>query len=359
MGDRNYQRDQDKLNRGDNILQEQRSGFLGRAGDLNELGQTQLRDESVNATAIRDMVDPYKYKQELQRDTNRAMQLKKAAAMLGMPTSALFNNLNSDESIVQRNANAVMGSEMNATDISPGRSSRNVGQLLGMNPLSSAVVGGQNSQLANYVGGKNAAYSGMRQGMMDNTNDAYDKYDDSVKRQMANGGDDIDPETGKKKTSGWRKVLGGVVKYGVPIALAATGVGAPAAAAMMAGSSFGGDMIAGKGVGESLMGAGMAAIPGGQMGSGMASGIANKVGRTAVEQGLRAAGENVPYVGAGLTLAGGLQQAGALPKAFGNSKPSPLAAAVNRQNPFQMPNALTQSQNLFPNRKNPFASVRF
>jgi hypothetical protein len=360
-GDRDYARDIQQQNRGDSIQDKQRQGYLGRANSQNELLQSGLDDDYRGAAEAASISDPFKYKRELQRDANRAMQLKKAASMLGMPTSGLFNDMNNDDAIIRRNASAVMNNEMNAQDVNPGRASRNVGSLMGMNPMSSAVSP-QNSQLQQYIASRQGELGNTRGQMMGNVNSAYDKYDDSIKQQLLSGKDgDIDPVTGKKKTSTWRKILGGAVKYGVPIALAATGVGAPAAAAMLAGSSLAGDKIAGKSWTDAALGAGMAAIPGGQMGSGMASGIANKVGRTAVEQGLRAAGENIPYVGAGLTIA----SAAGLPKAIGNSGGGALTQAVGKGRPLtQQPGFQTYRPQLSPNiggayNPNVFKNVRF
>lgn len=373
-GDRDFARQQQVQQRGDSLQDKQRQAYLGRAGDTNSLLQGNLDDDYRNSSAVAELTDPFKYKRELQRDTNRAMQLKKAAQMLGMPTSGLFDSMNSDDAIVRRNASAVMGNEMNAQDISPGRSARNVSSLMGMNPLSTAVSP-QNSQLAQYAAMRNKGLSDTRGAMQSNVTGAYDQVDKSLADQLQNGGKNIDPETGKPKTSMWRKVLGGVVKYGVPIALAATGVGAPAAAAMMAGGSVLGDKIAGKSWKDAAIGGALSAIPGGNLGAGAAGGalsssltggikneMLKRVAGTAVQQGVRAAGENIPYVGAGLSVANmampqGMVGGSPMQAAIGKGRPMPIAPGQQLYNPrLQQQMAQSGSSAFNPNV---FRNVRF
>jgi hypothetical protein len=348
-GDRDYARKTTEQNRGDSLLDKQRNAYIDRAGSQNELLQSGLDDDYRSAVSAAEITDPIKYKRELQRDTNRAMMLKRAAQMLGMPTSGLFDSMNNDDAIVRRNASSILANEMNAQDVAPGRQGRDINTLMGMNPLSSAVAP-QNRQLAQYAAMKNSGLSGTRDQMMGNVNSAYDKYDESIGQQVA--GAKIDPKTGDpKKSSTWRKILGGAVKYGVPIALAATGVGAPAAAAMMAGSSFGGDMIAGKNWKDAALGAAVSAIPGGTggIGAGLTKGITSKVGQAAANQGLRAVAENVPYAGPAMMAI----NAG-MPKAIGNTA-SPMANAISAR-PKSLPTAPSISGNYNPNV---FRKVRF
>jgi hypothetical protein len=316
-GDRDFQRQQVQQGRADTLQDKQRNAYLDRATEQNNIIGSNMDDDYRNANSVAELTDPFKYKRELQRDTNRAMMLGQAAKMLGMPTSGLFNSMNSDDAIVRRNASAVMGNEMNASDISPGRSARDINSLLGMNPLSSAVAP-QNRQLAQYASGKNQGLASTRDAMMGNVNTAYDKFDKSIGDQIAAGGKEIDPNTGKPKTSKWRKILGATIKYGGAAALMATGVGAPAAAAILAGTSLAGDKIAGKGWKEAALGAGLAAIPGGgsAVGAGLTSGIKNQALQQFANQGIRAAADNIPYVGAGLSVA---NASGMLPKAIGNT----------------------------------------
>lgn len=346
-GDRDYLRKQQEQSRGDSLLDKQRNSYLNRAGDLNALLQGNLDDDFRNANAVADITDPFKYKRELQRDTNRAMQLKKAAQMLGMPTSGLFDSMNSDDAIVRRNASAIMSNEMNASDINPGRSARNINSLMGMNPLSSAVAP-QNRQLAQYANMKNSGLANTRNQMTGNVTSAYDAFDKSIGDQIA--GAKIDPKTGDpKKSSKWRKILGGVVKYGGAAALMATGVGAPAAAAILAGTSLAGDKIAGKSWKESALGAGLAAIPGGNVAGGLTGGITNNVAKQFANQGLRAVAENVPYAGPAMMA----MNAG-MPKAIGNSAPSAMSSAIKPaqfgQNPFAVrPTGTNYNPNLYRN----------
>ena len=354
-GDRDWNRQQVQQNRGDSLLDKQRNSYLDRAASQNDLLQSGLDDDYRGAVQAADIADPIKYKRELQRDTNRAMMLSQAAKMLGMPTSNLFQSMNNDDAIVRRNASAVLANEMNAQDVNPSRSGRDVNTLLGMNPLSSAVAP-QNRQLAQYAAMKSSGLADTRNQMMGNTNSAYDAYDKSIGDQIANA--KIDPKTGDpKKTSNWRKVLGGIAKYGgAGAAIAFTG-GAAApwlVPALAAGSSFAGDKIAGKSTGEALLGAAAGAIPGGtgSIGAGLTKGIGNKAVQAFANQGLRAVAENVPYAGPAMMA----MNAAGLPKAIGNS-PSPMMNAVRP--PQYGPNPFTQGATGTNYNPNLYRRVRF
>lgn len=308
-----YQEKQDALSRGDSLLDKQRAAYLGRANDLNNQSQQALNDEFAYARAAADISDPYAYKDALYRDATRSQVQSQIGKMLGMQMSPLLSGLNN--SVAQRNAMAMYNNELNAQDVNPNRSARDLSSLMGMSG-SNPLMAGLQSSLNNYVGQSNARYDQTRHGMVNNTNTAYDKVDTSIANQLADP--KIDPATGeKKKTSTWRKVLGGVVKYGVPIALMATGVGAPAGAAMLAtgaSSSLIGDKIAGKGWKEAALGAGLAAIPGGSVGSNLTKGIANKTLQMAANQGLRAASDYIPGVGTALSVQQGLSNLGKKPR---------------------------------------------
>jgi hypothetical protein len=345
-GDRDFAREQQVQSRGDSLLDRQRNSYVDRAANTNALSQNKLDDEFRGASSVAQMTNPFDYKRELQRDVNRSMALPKAAQMLGMPLSQLFKDMNTDDSILQRNANAIMGNEMNAQDMSPTRGARDISQLLGMSPMQSALQP-QQAQLNSYAGNAQAGNAQARQGMMDNTNQAFDKYDASVADQIA--GSKIDPKTGDpKKTSKWRSILGNVVKYGG--AAAAIGLTGGAAApwvipAVATGSSFAGDKIAGKSTGQSLMGAAAAGIPGGtgSIGAGLVSGIKNPMMQQMAQLGMRAASENIPGVGPGLMLAGGLK----------NGTPQQMAP------PTQGPQVNPAVFNPFPQKRNPWGNVQF
>lgn len=341
--DRKYNQEQDALNRGDSLFDKQRASYLGRANSLNDLSQTQLDDQYRGATQAADIADPFAYKDSLYRDATRSQVQGQIGKMLGMSSSPLLSSLNN--SVLDRNASAVYNRELDAQDINPNRSARDLSTLLG--GQNSPLLSSLNSSLSNYANQSNQNYDQTRAGMVANTQGAYDQVDASLKAQLADP--KIDPNTGeKKKTSTWRKVLGGVVKYGVPIALAATGVGIPAAMAMSAGGSFVGDKIAGKSTKDSILGAAAGAIPGGTgaVGSGLTKGITNQVLKTAANQGLKAAAENVPGVGMGLMAYNALGGN----NASVNSNNSPMVSALQR--PQALSPQMGLGQNINVNRQN-------
>lgn len=346
-GDRDFAREQQQQNRGDSLLDRQRAGYLDRADSLNNLTQNQFDDEFRGASSAASMTNPFDYKRELQRDVNRGMGLTRAAQMLGMPTSNLFKEMNTDNSILQRNANAVMLNEMNAQDVNPTRQARDISQSLGMGPMQSALMGQQN-QLNQYSGMAQDRNAGMRQGMVDNTTNAYNQYDKSIADQIAQAGK-IDPATGNpKKTSKWRSILGNVVKYGgAAAAIGLTGgLAAPAVAGIMAGTSLAGDKIAGKGWKEAALGAATSAIPGGTgaLGSSLTKGISNKFLQAAAQQGLRAAGENIPYAGPALQF---MDMKNGVP---GRAPAMPVS---------NTPAPKLNTPQMFPATRNPWGNVRF
>lgn len=356
-GDRDFSREQQQQNRGDSLLDRQRGSYLDRAANTNSLQQNQLDDDFRGASSVADMTNPFDYKRELQRDTNRSMMLGKAAQMLGMPTSQLFKDINSDSSILQRNANAIMGNEMNAQDMSPTRQSRDISQLMGMSPLQDSLRG-QQMQLDSYSRNAQGQNANTRQSMMDNTNQAYDKFDESMANQIANP--KIDPNTGQeKKPSKWRKILGNTLKYGGAAAAIGLSGGtlAPAAvAALTAGSSFAGDKLAGKSNKDALFGAAVGAIPGGtgSLGSSLVSGIKNPMMQAMAQQGIRAVGENVPYAGPALMAAGAMKNGRpGTPQVPSTGSGRPMTG------PMVSPSTFAPQNQLFPRTRNPWGNVQF
>lgn len=323
--------------RGDDIFSQQRDAILGRAGATNSALTDEYNRSTQGASQVANLTDPFNYKRELERDSSRQMGLDYVLKRLGIQPSALHTQL--QNSIPQRNASAVTANEMNAQDVNPYRQGRDVGELMGL----PGQFGEQTQKLGQYAGNANAQTGALQQAIMGNIGSSYDAVDKSLAGQLALNppkGMQVNKETGEleKKPSKWRKILGGVVKYGVPIALMATGVGAGAGAGMlaagMAGSSVAGDKIAGKSWKDAAIGGAMSAIPMGGAGAGgiggkLTSGITNKVAQTAANQGLRAASDYIP--GVGLGLAGYNALGPSLGKTAAQAATSPMTSYFGQQ----------------------------